>query len=570
MYPKLTIRIISIVLLSVFLWPIGHIAHANFDHTDIGATTRIKWENTKLYLNDKIFLEQEINFIDLQGKAPGVSDYHRLHLFFCWKATENLNSLIKPRGTACGFIGVQPLTNGNKITGASFDLSLWDALEGEGNSCERRNAMSKVGDVQTFYVTCSTGVQVATNTPYLLKVQGVKRSAGKGEYWWSATLTNKSTGESISIGQIKNHAIDPESELIDLQNVYFYRGSKVDCDAVPVGDLLLSSIRNSSERKSKFLYSYNEKCIRADVYPDNQKVDYIQVRFGGANPTSRDPNYKSVLSQSPTPSATSGVTPSPLPSTNTKPFLDEKSKPATPSFNGVNFVGNKFNINVSLGSLNVTRPEKVYLVAPSLGISAANPLLGTVFGNSAAWSIDLEKVLAGSLIPIEVVGERGGVFSEPLNGSYQAPANLTPLKSIAVPDAPKNFKSRIVGTSALVTVETTLRSGAIASNAYIFGKSLGIPKSRAVTGDLVGEKVILEVPIRSSMAGKKYPVTVYFSNEKGESKPLNGVIAIPAAPKFVPPPTLLPKKDVKATICIRASQTRAFEGTACPPGWTKK
>jgi len=554
-------------LLALFFLPLGYVAQANYDNTDIGAVTRINWETKGQYLNNRNSLEQEVIFTDLQGKAPGVLDYHRLHMFFCWKTLDNTNSLTKPRNTSCGFIGLQPFMNGNKVTGAGFDLSFWDALEGDVNSCERRDPMSKVGNIQTYYVTCSTSIQVLTNTTYLLKVQASTRSAGKDEYWWSATLTNKSTGESVSVGQIKNHSIDPQSQLVDLQNVYFYRGSKVDCDAVPVGDMLVSSIRNSPERPSKFAYSYNERCIRAVVYPDSQRENYVQIRFGGSNPTSRDPNYREVVN--PTPPPTSSSVPSPSPTSN-KPVVDERPKPATPSFSGVNFVGNKLNVNVNLGSVSSSQPQRVYLIAPLLGITAANPLLGTIFGNSAAWSIDLEKVLAGSLIPIEIIGERGGLFSEPLSGSYQAPSVLNPIKSVEVPDPPKNFKSRIVGTSALITVETTLRTGAIASKAYIFGKSLGITKNRAIDGDLVGEKVIFEVPIKSSMAGKKYPVTVFLANEKGESKPLNGTVSVPAPPKIVVPPTVLPTKQTKATICVRASQTRAFEGTSCPLGWTKK
>lgn len=533
---------------------------------DLGAVTRITWDSKGQYLNPKFSLEQEVLFTELQGKAVGINDYHRFHMFFCWKALDTSLSLSNSRNP-CGFVGIAPSTNGNKITSASFDLTLWDGVEGDKSSCTQGPPMAKVGSVQTYYISCGTGVRVNINIPYILKVQATSRSAGKDEYWWSATLTNKSTGESVSVGQIKNHSIDPQSELVDLQNVYFYRGSKVDCDAVPVGDMLVSSIRNSPERPSKFAYSYNDRCIRAVVYPDLQRENYVQIRFGGSNPTSRDPNYKEVVNPTPTP--TSSLGPSPSPSTS-KPIVDERPKPATPSFSGVNFVGNKLNVNVNLGSVSSSKPEKVYLVAPLLGITAANPLLGTIFGNSAAWSIDLEKVLAGSLIPIEIVGERGGLFSEPLSGSYQAPSVLNPIKSVEVPDPPKNFKSRIVGSSALITVKTTLRTGAIASQAYIFGKSLGITKNRAIEGDLVGEKVILEVPIKSSMAGKKYPVTVFFANEKGESKPLSGTISVPAPPKFVAPPTLLPTKQVKATICVRASQTRAFEGTSCPPGWTKK
>ena len=562
-------RVRIILILSFLLAHVGYVAQANYDHTDIGAVTRINWESKGQYLNSRNSLEQEVIFTELQGKAPGVFDYHRLHMFFCWKTLDTGNSLTKSRN-ACGFIGLQPLMNGNKVTGASFDLSVWDALEGDVNACQRRDPMSKVGDVQTFYVTCATNVQVATNTPYLLKVQATNRSAGKDEYWWSATLTNKSNGDTISVGQIKNHSIDPQSELVELQNVYFYRGSKVECDAVPVGDVLVSSIRNSSERPSKFAYSYNERCIRAVVYPDSQKANYLQIRFGGANPTNRDPNYREVLNSTPTPTTTSNPLPTPSSAMSNKPANVERPKPSAPTFSGVNFVGNKLNINVNLGAGNSTKPEKVYLVAPLLGITAANPLPGTIFGNSAAWSIDLEKILAGTLIPLEIIGESNGVFSDPLSGSYQAPSVLSPIKAVKVPEPPQNFKSRIVGSSAVITVETTLRPGAIAERAFIFGKSLGIAKSQAIEGDLVGEKVILEVPLKTSMSGKKYPVTVFFSNDKGESKPLNATLSIPAAPKFVAPPTLLPTKKVKATICVRSTQTRAFEGTACPPGWTKK
>lgn len=291
-------------------------------------------------------------------------------------------------------------------------------------------------------------------------------------------------------------------------------------------------------------------------------MNYMQICFGGSNPGARDPNYKELASPTPTPS--SSISSSPSPSITNKPEVDQKLKPYAPTFSEVNFVGNKLNININLGAANPSRPEKVYLVAPLLGITAANPMLGTIFGNSAAWSISLEKVLAGTLIPLEIIGERDGVFSDSLSGSYQAPAVLNPIKSVQIPDQPKKFKSRIVGSSALITVETTLRPGAIASQAFLFGKSLGIPKSQAIEGDLVGEKVILEVPLKTSMSGKKFPVTIFFSNEKGDSKPLNATLAIPAAPKFVAPPTLLPTKEVKATICVRSTQTRAFEGTACP------
>jgi hypothetical protein len=175
------------------------------------------------------------------------------------------------------------------------------------------------------------------------------------------------------------------------------------------------------------------------------------------------------------------------------------------------------------------------------------------------------------LLPLEIISERDGVRGDPLAGSFQVPAILDATRATSVPLAPKNFKSRIIGSSAVITVEATTKSGALATNGFLFSKSLGISKAEAIEGDVVGEKVILEVPIKASMAGKRFPVTIYLANQKGESKPLNATLSIPAAPKVPSIPTALPTpKAPKTVICIRANQTRAFTGTSCPPGWEKR
>ena len=247
-------------------------------------------------------------------------------------------------------------------------------------------------------------------------------------------------------------------------------------------------------------------------------------------------------------------------------------KPNKPSFTGVNFVGNKLNINVNLGSSTANRPDKIYLVAPKLGIDFFNPLAGLINGDTASWSIEFNKLLSGVALPIEIVGERDGVRSDPLTGTYQIPELLEGVKVTSVPVAPKNFKSRIIGTSAVVTVEATSKAGALATNGYLFSNSLGISKSQSIRGDVVGTKVILEIPIKPSMTGKKYPITVFLTNSKGESKPLNATLVIPSAPKAPSLPTAIPTapKAPKTVICVRANQTRAFEGTQCPPGWEKR
>jgi branched-chain amino acid transport system substrate-binding protein len=243
------------------------------------------------------------------------------------------------------------------------------------------------------------------------------------------------------------------------------------------------------------------------------------------------------------------------------------TKPSTPTFSAVTFSGNKININVNLGSSS-NRPEKVYLVAPKLGFTSANPNQGTISGNSATWSLDLNSLLGGTAIPLEIVGEKDGVKSDSLIGTYQVPGST---KATSIPSAPTKYTSRIVGTSVLITVQVGTNAKNAPSEALLFSKSLGIAWPKTISGDIAGSKAIFEIPLKNSMAGKKYPLTIYLTNSIGESKPLNATLSIPAAPKKPTIPTALPQPKVPETvICVRANQTRTFTGTSCPTGWTKR
>lgn len=258
--------------------------------------------------------------------------------------------------------------------------------------------------------------------------------------------------------------------------------------------------------------------------------------------------------------------------TNNSNDSSTKLKPAMPSLSGINLVGNKININVNLGSSASSRPDKVYLVAPKLGINSTNPFIGRIAGSTASWSIDFDSLLGGTMIPMEIVAERDGIASDPLGISYQLPSAVNATDAKSVPVAPKNFKSRIIGNSAVISVEATVKSGALATGAHLFSNSLGITKTKALKGDVVGNKALIEVPIKSSMAGKKYPIIIFLTNDKGESKPLNATLSIPSIPKTPSLPTAIPVPKVppRTVICTRANQTRAFEGENCPPGWEKR
>jgi len=249
------------------------------------------------------------------------------------------------------------------------------------------------------------------------------------------------------------------------------------------------------------------------------------------------------------------------------------SKPSTPTFSGVNFSGNTINIDVNLGSNSSSRPDRVYLIAPKLGILASSPAIGKISGSSASWTLDINKLLSGTAIPLEIVGERDGIASDPLFGTYQVPSITQETSDKSVPAAPKNFKSRILGDTALITVDASLKSKSVPTGVRLVSKSLGISKVKALKGEVVGDKGFIEVPIKRSMFGKKFSVLIYFVNSKGKSKALNSSLAIPSPVKVPSVPRVIPvvpKTPPKTVICVRANQTRAFEGDNCPPGWEKR
>jgi branched-chain amino acid transport system substrate-binding protein len=243
------------------------------------------------------------------------------------------------------------------------------------------------------------------------------------------------------------------------------------------------------------------------------------------------------------------------------------TKPTTPTFSGVNFSGNKININVNLGNSS-NRPDKVFLVAPKLGFTSSNPSPGNINGSTASWSLDLNPLLGGTAIPLEIVGEKDGVRSESLTGSYNAPKSTS---AVSVPATPTKFTSRIVGASAIITVQIGTDVRNAPSDAFLLSKSLGVARTNAISGEISGNRALFEIPIKNSMLGKKLPVTIYLTNSVGESNPLNAILTIPAAPKTPSAISNLPKPKVDETvICIRSNQTRTFAGKACPIGWTKK
>lgn len=243
-------------------------------------------------------------------------------------------------------------------------------------------------------------------------------------------------------------------------------------------------------------------------------------------------------------------------------------KPSKPTFSLVNFSDNKINVSVNLGT-GASLPDKVYLVAPNIGALETSKVLGKISGTIATWSIPIGNLLAGTEIPLKVIGIKNGLESDPLEGTFEIPSGLNKiLVSKSVPSAPKNIKSRIIGTSAFISAESTVKSGSVATSVYVFGSSIGVSKSKALVGDLVGSKALLEVPIKASMAGKKLVISLYFSNEAGESQPAQATIDVPSIPisGFARPNQA---KVPNTIFCNKGSISRTFAAKSCPPGWKK-
>jgi len=505
------------------------------------------------YLNSNKYIEQEFTPLQLPtvNQNPGTAE--SIQFAWQWKNTKSLTG--QPVG---GFTDLEINHSTTNSNSATFTFVLWDGVDlstsYDSQTCEKRVLpVSQHSRTDTFYIVCYRPITIDHDVTYAMRVE---QDTQKGENWWKSTLTNMTTKQSVTIGSIKSTENDYNSPLFALWSNMIYTGSPVPCDSVPILDLVISPMRNSISTNLTFGDSILPTCPNTAVVVNKGKLGGYVLKYGGTKPSQRNLEGAPLVSV---------PTASPTPKPTTKSVTVNK-----PTFSLINIVGNKININVNLGSAVSSRPDSVYLVAPKLGILDSNRLFGDVSGSKASWSIDFDKLLSGAAIPLKVVGVKNGVESEPLEQDFNAPAVVDKLlTNKLVPVAPKNVKSRIVGTSAVITTESTIKTGALTTSAHIFGSALGIPASQAILGEVIGTKVLFEVPLKASMAGKTFPFTIYFANEAGKSQPVQGKLAVPTAPKIPSGTIKLPTqtKAPKTVLCLKGSQTRTFAANSCPPGW---
>ena len=455
------------------------------------------------------------------------------YLDFCWEKLPEYGV-----GVTCGRVGWGFFSqSGNVLTG-NFDFALSDGVDfvtlntTKGSTCARFGPSGNLSTANN--ITCWVGITITPNHTYAIKLFA---DTSYGDNWWQASLVNETTGELFILGRIKSLINNNTKKLASTTLRVNYSGVPKSCDDVPIVDTYMTNVVINGTQSEYAGYQAGS-CVKAIVSPNELSQGGYALRMGGEKPETRQLSAKNIQ----------------ISSVNTKPV---SSKPTTPSFSGINFVGNKINISVNIGTNAANRPDKVYLVAPKLGVRAAKPLAGVISGNIATWTLGFNKSLAGLAIPFEIVSEKLGVKSDPVTATYRAPAVADGTTS--VPPTPTGFKSLIIRNSVVITAEIKVKEGALATNAYLVSENLGFTSARPLKGEVAGSKIIAEINLKPSMLGKKYPVSIYVTNSKGKSKSLEGIVLIPKAQA---PPTQ-PK-----LICEKGAQIRTdFEGS-CPPGWT--
>jgi hypothetical protein len=166
---------------------------------------------------------------------------------------------------------------------------------------------------------------------------------------------------------------------------------------------------------------------------------------------------------------------------------------------------------------------------------------------------------------------KNGIETNVIEEFFSVPGAVKSAISGSVPVAPKNITTRIIGTSGIVTAVATLKAGSLAQDAYLFGGSLGVTSAKPMKGEILASKVIFEIPIDTSMAGKTFPFTVYFENDAGKSAPAAGKISVPAIPKITIDAPKFPTSPgaTNTVFCLKGSISRTFAAKTCPPGWKK-
>jgi hypothetical protein len=112
------------------------------------------------------------------------------------------------------------------------------------------------------------------------------------------------------------------------------------------------------------------------------------------------------------------------------------------------------------------------------------------------------------------------------------------------------------------------------SSSILYAPEFGVTKQKPIFGQIIGNKANFEMAINSKYAGKKGTLQIVNKNSAGESDALKIPVTAPKVKsKPVAVKTVAPKQPTQARqpviTCLKGATKRIFEGTDCPPGYTK-
>ena len=246
-------KFLPIALLCSLLLTILHLSPSQGAESHQGGQIRVKWSTESMFLKPGMSLEQEFTPTELGGMVDGAPFRwsNQYHWDFCWQGSSSLLY----GGNRCGYVGFGLGSKSGNTYYGNFDFAIFNGLEFQNISSDSRLTCNKssengvINNTKTFYVNCWHPIAIQMNTTYVLRVQSANDPSVSGENWWSATLINKKTGESVTIGRIKAFANEINTQIASLETVVFYDGDKKECDAVPVMDLTTSPLTSSSGTK---------------------------------------------------------------------------------------------------------------------------------------------------------------------------------------------------------------------------------------------------------------------------------------------------------------------------------
>lgn len=535
-----------------------------------GGINRTVWSS--YVLNSQSLMQQDITPLVIPGSRFSSVSAAAYAINWCWQTESGFKTYFGE--VSCGRVmisGFENTKNGN--VRAIFEFGIFDsnglASSSSGDSCQKVSHADidwmKTGRTDTFYGVCTKTFDLVPGTTYTLKSNS---DVNRGSDWWTGTLYNNSTKQTITLGSVRVAGALFDKPLNSIITDINYWGEQVPCDAVPVLDTAMSAIQidaNKTTLNMKQPFAAGS-CVNAVISDLTTPYKGYLLKIGGIDPTTRKVDFGNTNQNNSGISIGSNNTIS-----NNNVSIGSNNniviKPSLPKITGINFSNNTLNLNVDIGSVN--RPDKIYLVSPKLGIDSAKSLMGTIDGSFATWSIPLTQALTGISAPFEIVSELGGVKSDPLVSVLAVPNLINTLLQRVAPPIPSNLKYNVIGASLIVSVDVASATSGQPTSAFLFAPQMGISRSTPKSGDIFTYKAVFEIPLKQSMLGKKFAIGIYTTNNYGASTIFSGYVKVPA-PSGIPttvgslPITV---NRMQTVICTKGTLTRTFSAKTCPPGW---